>query len=79
MQEFERRRPANLLGIAGFLPSIEDLIVAKLEWAAASGSELLLRDVAGILAVAGDEIDHGYLATWIKALNLEEGWNRGRP
>ena len=75
VQEFRRRQPANLLGVAGFVPSVEDLIVAKLEWAAAGPSELQLRDVAGILAVAGSDIDQAYLMTWIKALNLDEVWN----
>src|SRR5690242_19691110 len=67
LREFERRRPAKLLGAEGFLPTAEDLIVAKLEWASEGGSGLQLRDVAGILAVAGDDIDRAYVATWIKA------------
>ena len=75
VEEFERRRPADLLGTAGFVPSVEDLIVAKLEWASAGGSELQLRDVAGVLAVSGDEIDHTYLVRWIKALDLERLWD----
>ena len=74
--EFERRQAADLLGTAGFVPSIEDLIVAKLEWAAAGGSELQLRDVAGVLAIGGDEIDHAYLEKWISALDLEEMWRQ---
>ena len=78
LREFERRRPANLLGIAAFIPTVEDLIVAKLEWAAAGGSELQLRDVAGILAVAGDEVDYRYLAPWIRALDLAKVWDRAR-
>jgi hypothetical protein len=75
LAEFERRRPADLLGTPGFVPSVEDLIVAKLEWAAASGSERQLRDVAGILAVSGNEVDHVYLGKWIKSLRLEPTWN----
>ncbi len=78
VQEFARRQGATLLGVAGFVPSVEDLIVAKLEWAAAGPSELQLRDIAGILAVAGDQIDHAYLTTWISALNLSEVWNRAQ-
>lgn len=79
VQEFERRQPADLLGIAGFVPSIEDLIVAKLEWAAAGPSELQIRDVAGMLAISGDEIDYTYVLTWIKALKLDELWSRVKP
>ena len=39
VEEFERRQPADLLGTAGFVASAEDLIVAKLEWAAESESD----------------------------------------
>lgn len=49
--------------------------MAKLEWAAAGRSEVQLRDVAGVLAVGGDEIDQAYLEKWIKALNLERLWH----
>lgn len=75
LQEFRRRQPANLLGVPGFVPSVEDLIVAKLEWAAAGPSELQLRDVSGILAIAGADIDQRYLRSWIEALDLDEVWN----
>ncbi len=75
VKEFERRQAADLLGTAGFVPSVEDLIVAKLEWASAGGSELQLRDVAGVLAVSGDEIDRAYLEAWIRTLDLERLWH----
>jgi len=76
VEEFERRRAADLLGTAAFVPSVEDLIVAKLEWAATGESERQLRDVAGILAVAGDDLDRAYLAKWIVALELERTWQQ---
>jgi hypothetical protein len=76
IQEFARRQQADLLGIAGFVPTIEDLIIAKLEWAAAGPSELQPRDVSGMLAVSSDEIDYTYLTPLIKSLNLEAVWNR---
>ena len=85
-REFERRRPADLLGAAGFLPTIEDLIVAKLEWAAGklewaagSGSEVQLRDVGGMLAVGGDDIDFMYVTRWVSALHLSQVWQRVKP
>jgi hypothetical protein len=78
VEEFERRQPADLLGTAGFVASAEDLIVAKLEWAAESESDVQLRDVAGILAVSGDAIDVVYLRKWIKALQLEAIWDRAQ-
>ena len=74
VEEFRRRRRVELLGTSGFIASAEDLIVAKLEWAAATGSERQLRDVAGMLAVAGNTIDEAYLNRWITALGLTETW-----
>jgi hypothetical protein len=34
-----------------------------------------LRDVAGIVKVTGDELDFGYLATWMGRKGLREIWN----
>jgi len=74
IEEFHRRQSADLLGIPAFVVSVEDLIVAKLEWAAQTGSERQLRDVAGMVAVAGETIDEVYLDRWIAALDLTEAW-----
>jgi hypothetical protein len=57
LSEFGRRHPVDLLGTNGYIASVEDLILAKLEWAAAGQSERQERDVAGLLAVSGDLID----------------------
>lgn len=76
--EFERRQPADLLATAGFAASAEDPVVAKLEWATESESDVQLRDVAGILAVSGDAIDVVYPRKWIDALQLEAIWDRTR-
>ena len=71
--------PADLLGTAAFIPSVEDLIVAKLEWAVAGPSEVQLRDVAGMVAIAGDTLDLAYLLPWIRVLGLEDAWRRVTP
>lgn len=76
VEEFARRREVQLPGTSGFLATAEDVIVAKLEWAVATDSERQLRDVAGILSVGGDAIDHAYLARWIAALGLTDAWTR---
>lgn len=77
-EEFGRRRRVDLLGTPGFIVSAEDLIIAKLEWAAATDSDRQLRDVAGMLAVGGDAIDQEYLTRWITALGLTDTWKRVR-
>jgi hypothetical protein len=74
--EFSRRREVELPGTRGFMTTVEDLIVAKLEWAVETDSERHLRDVAGMLAVAGDTLDRAYLARWIAALDLKAAWTR---
>jgi hypothetical protein len=52
------------------------MIIAKLEWSLPFDSDRQLRDVASMLAVSGDAIDRGYIATWVLALGLEEAWQR---
>lgn len=74
--EFERRRPADLLGTPGYVASVEDMIVAKLEWAAASRSDRQIRDVVGMLAVAGDGVDRSYVELWVRELRLDDAWAR---
>jgi len=74
VEEFGRRRRVELLGTSGFIATVEDLIVAKLEWAAQTGSERQRRDIAGMLAVAGNAIDEAYLMRWITALGLTDAW-----
>lgn len=57
VSEFERRRSGEVLGLEVFLPTPEDLIVAKLEWARKGGSDLQLRHVRSILRMQGDRLD----------------------
>lgn len=76
-EEFSRRQHANLLGTRGYVTTAEDLVLAKLEWAAVSGSERQIADVAGILAIAGP-LDTAYIDRWATALGLTEAWTRLR-
>jgi hypothetical protein len=73
VEEFGRRERVDLLGTSGFITSAEDLVIAKLEWAAATDSDRQRRDVIGILAVA-DEIDLAYVERWAAALGLQATW-----
>ena len=76
-EELSRRQRADLLGTPGFVTSAEDLILAKLEWAAASGSERQLADVTGILAIAGP-LDTEYIDRWAAPLGVADAWRRLR-
>ena len=75
IEEFRRRRPADILGVSVCVASAEDTIIAKLEWSKESGgSERQRRDVAGILATMGAELDHPYIDRWVAELALESEW-----
>ena len=77
VEEFARREPADLLGTQGYVTSAESLVIAKLEWAAVSGSERQLRDVRGIVAVTRT-LDDAYIERWAAALGLSDAWQRVR-
>lgn len=74
--EFDRRQPADVLGTPTFLPTVEDMVIAKLEWAQATDSDRQLRDVRGMVAVAGSDLDRTYLNGWVQHLGLEGMWQR---
>lgn len=77
IEEFGRRQRADLLGTSGFVTTAEDLVIAKLEWAVASGSDRQLADVAGILAIA-NRLDTAYIDRWAVVLGVDETWRRLR-
>lgn len=52
----------------------EDVIIKKMEYYKAGGSEKHLRDITGILRVSGDEADRQYIAQWARRLGLMEIW-----
>lgn len=73
--EFDRRVQTMLLGVPVFIASAEDTVVAKLEWSKmAGGSERQRRDVAGIIAVRGGELDRDYIERWASDLDLSDEW-----
>ncbi|MFN8669629.1 MAG: hypothetical protein U0164_20745 [Gemmatimonadaceae bacterium] len=73
--EFTRREPGELLGIPIDVARVEDLVIAKLEWAALGGSARQLEDVRALLRMAGTDVDAAYLARWIASLGLESTWS----
>jgi hypothetical protein len=77
-EEFERRVPSELLGVAVFVATAEDTIIAKLEWAKMSASEKQLRDVRGILDVRGASLDLAYVERWVAELGLTESFEAAR-
>jgi hypothetical protein len=74
--EFKRRQHRELLGIEVGLTTLEDLIIAKLEWSELGDSELQRRDIRELLEIAGDSIDRTYLDRWLGILGLQQAWER---
>jgi hypothetical protein len=68
--EFERRRPAELLGSRVMVASAEDVLLAKLEWAAMTGSTRQVDDARGIVRVQGDRLDFEHLRFWADELGV---------
>jgi hypothetical protein len=74
--EFSRRQYRQLLGIEVALTTLEDLIIAKLEWSELGDSELQRRDIRELLEFGGDTLDRAYLERWIEDLGLQRAWDR---
>lgn len=70
INEMERRIRVSVDGVALWIATAEDLILAKLEWARLGQSERQRRDIAGVLAVSGDQLDLAYLRKWATELGL---------
>lgn len=72
--EFERRQRSQLFGVELALATVEDLIIAKLEWSELGDSELQRRDILQLLDATGSSLDMAYLERWIMSLGLEGAW-----
>lgn len=68
---FGRRRPAVVAEIEFWTSTIEDLMIAKLDWARETHSELQIRDIANL---SYHEYDSNYVANWVGRLELGEIW-----
>ena len=76
--EFGRRTPLEFDGMQLWVATVEDVIVAKLEWAKTGGSARQLEDVSALVRVAGDALDLGYIERWVAALGLVPQWQAAR-
>jgi hypothetical protein len=72
--EFGRRQPADFEGCPLWVATVEDVIVAKLEWAKRGGSARQLEDVAALVRVNEGRLDQPYLERWIAELGLAAQW-----
>ena len=75
VEELRRRRRDTILGVATYVATAEDTILAKLEWARqGGGSERQLRDCADIVGVQGDALDRAYIERWAAELGVLDEW-----
>jgi len=74
--EFARRSQLDVMGVPTYVASVEDVIVSKLEWAKAGGSERQLEDVRELVRLKDAELDRAYVDQWVARLDLCELWDR---
>lgn len=77
-EEFERRAAGEIEGVRIDIASIEDLILAKLEWAKMGGSERQIEDAAMMLRRRQSTIDVEYIEQWVGVLGVDEQWKAAR-
>ena len=73
--EFSRREQATILGISASLASLEDVLIAKLEWSRMGDSELQRRDVVELIERAWGRLDLEYIERWVQDLDLQADWD----
>lgn len=69
---FARRYKVTVSGIEFWTTTKEDLIVAKLDWARDTHSEMQIRDIANLTST---EYDSVYVAEWVMQLGLQSVWS----
>ena len=67
--EFSRRREIQIAGVSMTFVSPEDLVLSKLAWSKASGSELQLRDVRTLVSSVST-LDWPYLEQWAATISV---------
>ena len=72
--EFARREVVDFLDVKLAVASLEDVILTKLEWARLGASARQIEDVRGLLRLAGDNVDRGYVERWLDPLGVRAEW-----
>lgn len=72
--EFARREKTRLLGGEFYVATIEDTVLAKLEWARLGGSSRQLEDVHELVSIAGPRLDRDSIERSIDSLDVRTLW-----
>lgn len=73
-QEFGRKCRVTFEGLTLWIATVEDVLLAKLEWASKGHSRRQIDDCAQLLRVRGAELDRDYLSRWIAILGVDSQW-----
>ena len=73
-EEFSRRCTATVLGSEVSIVTLEDLILAKLEWMKLGESELQRRDVIQLIEAGRGKLDASYITRWAGELSVLSEW-----
>lgn len=76
VEEFDRRRDAELLGVRVWLASPEDVILSKLEWSRQGESDRQFRDALGVAQSQWAALNREYLERWSAELGVHDLWLR---
>jgi hypothetical protein len=72
-ERFARRSEVVLLpGVTALIPTVEDMILAKLRWIQGRDSALQLRDVESMIEVNARSLDRRYLMEWATRLGVAD-------
>ena len=72
-RDIGRRHKETVYGIEFWTTTKEDLIIAKLDWARDTDSEMQIRDIANLTS---SEYDSDYVAGWVTRLQLDKIWDK---
>lgn len=75
----QNRRRISLMGIDVWFAPPEYVILWKLEFHREGGGDKHIRDIKGILAVSGDQLDFPILTEAISSLDLSRSWTLCTP
>ena len=76
--EFGRRQRVTILDVEVEIASLEDVLIAKLEWSRLGDSALQRRDVLQLLERTWAQIDRAYVEKWVTELGLQSEWADAR-
>lgn len=73
-EEFARKYRVIFEGLTLWMATVEDVLIAKLEWAAKLHSQRQIDDCAQLLRVRGSELDRACLSRWTATLGVDSQW-----